>query len=317
MRLSTKTVFALAIVLSLAACDRPINTPENDAYVLADRVASSAQDLDIRMSILVTATVMAPEAIMFEGGSWFTQRKMAHSAILICHPDGLLMFDTGLGRDIDAQFEAMPGYLKPLFTYEVTTPAVEQLDQEEFCPGRSLQIMLSHLHWDHASGIEDFPNVPVWTQQIELVSGRGQENGSGYLANQFDDPDINWRSFQFTNTAHANYQRSHDFFGDGSVILVPMIGHTAGSVGMFVELGGDESYFFTGDITWSAEGFSRPAHKHALMRTIVDSDVDDVEQEISRVHALMQREPNLHVVPAHDFQAYPEGSLYTGFLDAQ
>lgn len=317
MRLPVKTAVVLAATLSLTACDRPIETPESDAYVFADPVATSAQDLDIRMSIMVTATVMAPEAIMFEGGSWFTQRKMAHSAILICHPEGLLMFDTGLGRDIDAQFEAMPAYLKPLFTYEITAPAVEQLDQEEFCPERPLQIMLSHLHWDHASGIEDFPNVPVWTQQRELASGRELENSSGYLASQFDDPDINWHSFQFTNTAYANYERSHDFFGDGSVVIVPMIGHTDGSVGMFVELGGNESYFFTGDTTWSAEGFSHPAHKHALMRAIVDANVSDVEQELSRVHALMQHEPDLRVVPAHDFQAYPEGSLYPDFLGAQ
>jgi len=314
MHLSTKLIFTLAAILSLTACDRPIETHESDINAFAAPSAPTVQDLDIRMSIVVTATVMAPEAIMFEGGSWFTQRKMAHSAILICHPDGLLMFDTGLGRDIDAQFEAMPGYLKPLFTYEVTTPAVEQLDKEEFCPGRPLQIMLSHLHWDHASGIEDFPDVPVWTQQSELDSGRELENSSGYLASQFDDPDINWRSFQFVDSAHANYERNYDFFGDGSVVLVPMIGHTDGSVGMFVELGGDESYFFTGDITWSLEGFSHPAHKHALMRAIVDGNVADVEQEISRVQALMQQKPNLHVVPAHDYEAYNLDAIYPDFI---
>lgn len=317
MYLSIKSIFVLAMVFSLTACDRPIETAENETYVFADAVPRAEQNLEIRMSIMVTATVMAPEAIMFEGGSWFTQRKMAHSAILLCHPDGLLMFDTGLGRDIDAQFEAMPRYLKPLFTYEVTTPAVEQLVQEEFCPGRPLQIMISHLHWDHASGIEDFPGIPVWAQQSELKSGRALENSSGYLANQFDDPDIIWRPFQFTKMPYANYERSYDFFDDGSVVLVPMAGHTEGSVGMFVKLGGGENYFFTGDITWSAEGFSRPAHKHALMRAIVDANVVGVEQEVSRVHALMQHDPNLHVVPAHDYQAYNLDAIYPDFISGK
>jgi len=314
MHLVTKMVVALTLALSMTACGNPIEAPENDAFTFADRTAEPTQITDLRLSIVVTATAMAPEAIMFEGGQLFTQRKMAHSAILVCHPDGLFMFDTGLGRDIDTQFEAMSGFLKPLFSYEVTAPVMEQLDQEEFCPGRALQIAVSHLHWDHASGIEDFPDAPVWVPEIELAQARELENGSGYLANQFDAPDINWQMIEFTDNAYANYSRSYDFFEDGSVVLVPMIGHTEGSVGMFVELGEGNHYFFTGDITWSVEGFARPAHRHALMRAIVDSNVDDLEREIMRVHALMENEPSLHIVPAHDYEAYMQGAIYPAFI---
>ncbi len=316
MRLFTKIMFGLAaglaILVFLASCAfrNPIDAAP--AYVggRSAQTATIPPSPNMHMSILVTATVMAPEAIMFEGGSWLKSRKMGHSAILICHPKALLIFDTGLGREIDTQFKSMPAWQKPFFTYDIIAPAIEQLDSAVFCPESPTQIILSHLHWDHASGIEDFANAPVWTPPAELASGRKLKNRSGYLANQFDSPAIDWRSLDFADIQYMNYTSSLDFFGDGRVILVPMNGHTEGAVGMFVNLGPERRYFFTGDTTWSVEGFARPAHKHALMRAIVDGDVDATEEEIRRVNALMQNDPDLNIIPAHDFEAYPPEAIY-------
>lgn len=316
MSFKIKMIFAVVVTLMFAifmlnfAFRKPI-TLANEAPSLFAKIQDKSTLLsDIRLSIILTATVMAPEAIMFEGGRWLKSRKMAHGAVLVCHPDGLLMFDTGLGRDIDKQFKAMPFFLKPLFKYEVIAPAIEQLDRETFCPGKKLQIILSHLHWDHASGIEDFPMAPVWTRPEELASGRKEGNHSGYLEGQFDDKNIDWRSLDFSNNHYLNYQTSLDFFGDGSVVLVPMSGHTKGATGMFVNMGGDKNFFFTGDTSWGLEGFTRPAHKHALMRAILDGNLSGLEQEIRRVNTMMKRNPGLHVIPAHDYNAYAPAAIY-------
>ncbi len=303
-------VLGLVVSLALGLWENAIEVEPASAYDFSDALPASPNAALISLSILVTATGEAPEALLFEGGSWRTTRTLGHSAVLVCHPDGLLMFDTGLGRNVDAQFEDMPFYIKPFMAYEVTAPVVERLNQEAFCPGRPLVIIASHLHWDHASGIKDFPGVPVWTRDEELVSGLAHGNGSGYLASQIDGPGIEWNTLRFDDTRLANYEQSNDFFGDGSVILVPMAGHTEGSVGMFVDLGTDQRFFFTGDITWALEGFTRPAHKHALMRAVADNDADGVEQEIARVHALMEHDPGLRVIPAHDFDAYGAAALY-------
>jgi metal-dependent hydrolase (beta-lactamase superfamily II) len=49
------------------------------------------------------------------------------------------------------------------------------------------------LHWDHASGIEDFKtlNTPVWVQQHELKTAKNAKQPS-FIQSQFDDPGINW-----------------------------------------------------------------------------------------------------------------------------
>jgi len=315
-KLAIMLLASLVLILFIAnvVTRAPIMEVEKDTYSFASAPAQETKKPELRLSMMVTATVMAPEAVMFEGGSWFKSRKMGHSAILLCHPDALLMFDTGLGRDIDQQFKAMPFYLKPLFSYEILKPATEQLDIESFCPGRKLQIALSHLHWDHASGIEDFKGAPVWTPAEELSSGRNSGNKAGYLGNQFDSSDIQWKPLDFKKQNYENYKNSLDFFGDGSVIFVPMGGHTKGSAGMFVNFADGRRFFFTGDTSWSLEGFARPAHKHALMRKIVDGNVSETEQELRRVHALMQLYPDLHVIPAHDYNAYVPAAIYPDYL---
>ena len=95
-----------------------------------------------------------------------------------------------------------------------------------------------------------------------------------------------------------------------------MAGHTIGSVGMFVNLGAEGAFFFTGDTTWSVEGFEIPAHKFSLMRGFVDANVIELEQEILRVHELMNQHQNLTIIPAHDHDAYPVGAIYPEFLDS-
>jgi hypothetical protein len=122
---------------------RPIDVASVDLSVSDRQMEIPETTTALRMSIAVTASVMSPEAVLFEGGSYTKSRKIGHAAILICHPNGLLMFDTGLGENIDTQFEYMPTLHKPLFPYEMIEPVSTLVDTEAFCPGRKLEIALS------------------------------------------------------------------------------------------------------------------------------------------------------------------------------
>jgi glyoxylase-like metal-dependent hydrolase (beta-lactamase superfamily II) len=117
-----------------------------------------------------------------------------HSETLNCHsarlklvssdrpPKGLLMFDTGLSKNIDAQFGNIPALLKPLFHCEVIEPVSTLVDTESFCPGRKSEVILSHPHWDHASGIEDLEDrTPVWVAETEFANGHRFENFKLYI----------------------------------------------------------------------------------------------------------------------------------------
>jgi len=305
-------IFVALAAVTITSCitQNTIKPSSSSSFSFSKPSAQFEQNKALKFSIVVTATVMAPEAAMFEGGSWTKSRKMGHAMFAICHADGLLLLDTGLGRNIDVQFKDMSFLSKSLFSYEAQEPAADQFDAERFCPQRPMEIVLSHLHWDHASGVEDYIGTPVWVGPDERESALQAGNKKGYLQSQFDDSDINWKTLKYDGISYQNYDTSLDFFKDGSVVLVPMKGHTEGSVGLFLNMAENQKYFFTGDTTWSLEGFNRPAHKHALMRAFVDRNVDVVEYEIQRVNALMESQPSLIVIPAHDFQAYPQEAIY-------
>jgi N-acyl homoserine lactone hydrolase len=89
-------------------------------------------------------------------------------------------------------------------------------------------------------------------------------------------------------------------FRDGSVVLVPVPGHTPGSVIAFVNTPDNKRYAFVGDLVWQREGVELPAERPWLSRRLVDDDEAAVRREVARLHRLAQRNPDLVVVPAHD-----------------
>ena len=313
MRIFGRVVLAVLVVLGLTGVgavfltQRPIDLaayPEATIASPPDRA-----NVDLRFSILPTAKVTAPEGVMFEGGSWFRLRAMEHSAVLICHPKGFVLFDTGLGRAIDSQFREFPLLTQAAFGYHKLETVADVVDRDDPCPNRPLRIIPSHLHWDHAGGLEDFPGVEVWIQPEELQQARSGGVHQGFLPGEIDSSKINWHPFAFAEQPYEQFPRSLDVFGDGSLILVPMAGHTAGSVGLFLTTGG-QRYFFTGDTTWALQGFLRPAHKFITARALADLDLAALEAEIVGVHRLITRDPALTVIPAHDAAAYPATAVY-------
>ena len=126
-----------------------------------------------------TSKIRVREAMLFAGGSFSRERDNNFSAFVIRHGDELLLLDTGLGSQIAAQYgQDMPRWGRPFFRYEdPVAPARDQLAQAGLPPIR--RILLSHGHWDHASGVEDFPGADVWLPAQELATLRAPQGGVG------------------------------------------------------------------------------------------------------------------------------------------
>jgi glyoxylase-like metal-dependent hydrolase (beta-lactamase superfamily II) len=240
------------------------------------------------------------EALVLAGGSWSTPRKPVHSAVLIRHPQGTLLFDTGLGRHVDRQFAVNKAIDREFFGYRAGVPAQAQLAAAGIAASSLKAIVPSHLHWDHVSGLEDFPDTEVWAQDTEReAAAKGAP--PAFLRSQFDGVK-RWRELSFEPRPYMGFAARRDVFGDGAVVLVPLAGHTAGHVGLFLNLPSGRHYFFTGDVTWTIEGLQRPADRPWLTRTVtkLDHDTGDNRRALVQIHRLMQRHPELVVVPAHD-----------------
>ncbi|BAN47814.1 MBL fold metallo-hydrolase [Metapseudomonas resinovorans] len=279
------------------------------SYLLSLLLAAnclSAQAEGLRFALVKTAETETLDAFTVEGGNWTEKVKANHVAVLIQHHAATLLFDTGLGRQVDSQFgNEMPWWDKPLMQYGAVTPARDQLDRDGI---RVDRILLSHVHWDHASALADFPEVPVWAPYEEIEFSE-IATPPALLPSQFAHG-VNWRPFTFLPVPFMGFEESLDLFGDRSLVLVPLSGHTPGSLGLFLTLADGRRFFFTGDASWRLEGFTGPKEKFWVSRKLVDNDREATRAQLQKVHDLLQKETALIVVPAHDAKVQDQLGYY-------
>jgi glyoxylase-like metal-dependent hydrolase (beta-lactamase superfamily II) len=190
--------------------------------------------------------------------------------------------------------------MRALASLTVKQPTVDALAARGIKPGDLRAIVLTHSHWDHVSGLADLREVPVWITAEELAHARSDDEG-GKLYRQLEaQGPLRLHDLIFDGGAYGPFAASHDFFGDGSVVLVPMPGHTPGSVSVFVNLPAGKRCLIIGDTSWTKEGVDWPAEKPWLARRMVDFDAAVVREQLVLLHQLQRANPDLIIVPAHD-----------------
>lgn len=298
-----KLKFALLFIIALFGAlawtfvKRPLPVPKAMGPVLPDVVAVEG----VSVSILRSAEMTAQEGFMVRGGSLLKPFTTSIAAFVVEHPRGTLLIDAGVGRDAKKHFEeTTPALMRALAEMSVKQPCVDALEAEGLTPQDIEAIVLTHAHWDHVSGVDDLRSVPVWLTPEELAFARVDDIG-GELFRQLEATGpLELRELDFTGSAFGPFGTSVDFFEDGSVIIVPMPGHTPGSVGIFVTDAEGRRILFVGDTSWTKEGIDWPAEKPWLARRLADHDAGAVRQQLLLLHQLQRANPTLLIVPAHD-----------------
>jgi len=263
---------------------------------------ADSTSFEVGFSVIKTAsTGLTPESVLVEGGSWFTLRQLAQNAVLIRHPKGDVLIDTGLGKNIHQQFEENSFIDRQLFRFEDLNPVYSQLQKAHYSPSNIRKIIPTHLHWDHASGIEDFPDADVWVQKAELKQAK-QGSAPAHLQSQLNAPSTQWHFFELQNSPYKGFKRSLDLYQDGSIVLVDLSGHSAAQVGIFLTVSSGAQFFFIGDTTWTTKGIKDNAPRSDLIKWLVHLNFSDEKNEtqIARLHQLSKDHKNITLVPAHD-----------------
>lgn len=286
---------AMVALVALAVSFGGKNLPVGERPVFDFPAAHPPEGM--RLSAVLAGKMFSPAAFSYRGGAFGDERIYAMGGILIQHPKGNMLIDAGFGRQVDEHVKRMPWIAQKITRYEKEVAVADQLERAGIGLGTLKGVILTHAHWDHVSGLEDMPDVPVWvTQQEKDFVNSGHINGAmaKYLGTK------NYQVYAFNNGPYLGFAASYDVFGDGSVVIVPASGHTPGSVIVFVSTPDKIRYAFVGDLVWQIEGINLPAERPWFARQVADSDEAAVRKLVVQMHAIKTQMPDLKVVPSHD-----------------
>lgn len=248
----------------------------------------------VSVHAVLTGKILTRAGMTYRGGSLIEERATGMGALLVKHPSGNILIDAGLGRNVDAHYETVPWLMRNVTTLVKETPAAGQLKTAGV---EVSAIVLTHAHWDHVSGVEDFPNIPVWMSEAELAfvdkGGAATELARSVKTTDFTN-------FPWNGGPYMGFEKSHDVFGDGALVIVPAPGHTPGSIFVFVTTSDGMRYLLIGDTAWQSEGVDRPAEKPWVSRRLVDQQPERVRALLVQLNQLKRQVPDLIVLPAHD-----------------
>lgn len=183
-----------------------------------------------------------------------TRGKLCCHCMLIESNDGLVLVDTGFGlRDVAQPRARLSGFflalLSPEFREEMT--AVRQVERLGFRASDVRHIVLTHLDFDHAGGLDDFPHAIVHMMKQERDSARQQKtwlDRQRYRPQQWSTRS-NWRVYEAeAGESWYGFDAVRELPGlPPEVLMVPLPGHTHGHAGVAVQ--GDDGRWLlqTGD----------------------------------------------------------------------
>jgi glyoxylase-like metal-dependent hydrolase (beta-lactamase superfamily II) len=177
---------------------------------------------------------------------------------------------------------------------------VEQLRALGVDPSEVRLIVMTHLHFDHASALCDFPGATVLVSEQEWNAANGRAGVvHGYSKAQLD-PRLNYTTVDFAGQAAAAYgpfERAVDVFDDGSLMLVFTPGHTVGHLSLIARLAGREA-LLTADAAYTL------ATLRDGRRPFRSEDQKAFEASLAALAAWDREHPDALVVPGHDMPAW-------------
>jgi N-acyl homoserine lactone hydrolase len=169
-------------------------------------------------------------------------------AYLVRHPDGVVLFDTGIVGDA----EAVERYRPRCFSLDERLAAVGASRQE-------IDVVVNcHLHADHAGGNHLFPGTPIIVQDAEIAAATG------------DDYTVLGACVEFAGAEFRVVSGEHEVLP--GVAVVPTPGHSPGHQVLRVETGGGQTVVLAGQAFDDASEFAL-AHLAHRLRSDPSSDV--------------------------------------------
>ncbi len=229
-----RKIVGFILLLAIFACKEVKKESDPDAATTA------VQKPELKLYTFSGGTVMVNNLELFAQDSVYMgqQKEFADPYYVIVHPKGNLMWDAGLPEALVGQPEP---YTSPdgNFTVSRKDSMVNQLKKIGFTPVDITYFALSHTHFDHTGHANTFRDATWLVQGPEydyITSEASQKNSPDYY-NAI-------KELQKVQRLNGDY----DVFGDGSVILKSMPGHTPGHQVLYLDLPENGPTLLSGDL---------------------------------------------------------------------
>ncbi len=293
--MSRATLLSLAVVL--VGCGPVIRVPPSADVQATPRTARS---VEVCVAFQERGTRSRFESVAELS---FAPWDYAIASVVVKHPAGLVVIDPAFGERIGVDLQRAGPFARLLFGgVETKRPLTQALHAAGLSPADVRLALTTHLHWDHTGGLRDLPNARVLSSRADLSWARGFSRffDHGVMPHHLNAVKDRLAQFDFTGPPVDGFHASFDVLGDGSIVAVPLPGHTPGSTGYFLRAP-TRTVFLVGDTAWSLRGVELPAHKNPLVR--MDDDVESVAAALGRLHAFFKHRPDVLIVPAHEGSA--------------
>jgi N-acyl homoserine lactone hydrolase len=193
----------------------------------------------MKMHILSGGRVRIRKSLYFPRADRSETIELPVSCVLLRHSQSNVLFDTGCHPSVAENPEARWGGIAKVMV-PIMQPGdnvVAGLAGIGLTPADIDLVVCSHLHPDHCGCNAFFARATFVIHARELAAARAPEaEASGYLAAEW----VNDRPIE----ALAG---ERDLFGDGRIVLIPLPGHTPGTIGAHVTLARSGAFLLASD----------------------------------------------------------------------
>lgn len=304
----------LAVLLALlAACGEEVLTspkakdvqpPPRDLPSIPRSFEMAARHQDhVKVRVYDTGEVITHGSYVSSIKSWSAKVRLAVPVFLIKSPKhGLTLFDAGLSPEMAKSPGKAMGWINHFFVPFGQKPgqdAAAQLRADGVDLADVKRVVISHLHPDHTGAIEAFPNAEV------LVDKREWEAQKARQAKSFNEHEVDPVSLEHklklrlvdlsSAPAYGAFDHGLDLFGDGSLVLLDLAGHTPGNMGAWINLDSGP-ILLAGDASWildNHQDLALPLKSHIF-------DLNQYWRRLYEMRAMQEAIPQLVIFPGHD-----------------
>lgn len=174
-----------------------------------------------------------------DNARWPSKLKTGMVCLLIESDQGLVLVDTGLGLDDYAHPSRMTRMFRIITSmpFDVSEAAVNRIRALGFDPADVKHIVLTHMHFDHISGLPDFPHAKVHVHKREydafIAEKKFRWTDAAYIPRYiahkpefalYEKIDSKWYDFDAIRLPFAP-----------EMFFIPLFGHSAGHCGVAIK----------------------------------------------------------------------------------